>query len=177
MADESLIIIGRILREWGLKGELMVLPLTFNPERFLKLREVAIQFQGVVEKKKIKSVRPHKNHLLLSFDDCEIPEDARKYRSALIKISKSESPELPEGIYYHYQIIGLMVYTPDDVCLGQVDTILETGSNDVYVVRRDDEEYLIPAIQDVIREIDLESKRMIVDIAGIIGVKGWRVKG
>ncbi len=168
LADESLIIIGRILREWGLKGELMVLPLTFDPERFLSLREVMIQFQDVIEKKRVKYVKPYKNHLLLSFDDCKVPEDARKYRGALIKIDKSESPELPEGVYYHYQIIGLMVYTLDGTRLGQINAILEIKNNDVYVVKENDKECLIPAIKDVIREINLESNKMIVDVAGIV---------
>ncbi|MCL4537491.1 MAG: ribosome maturation factor RimM [Nitrospirae bacterium] len=160
--DESLVTIGRVLKEWGLKGELMVLPLTFDPERFSGLGEVAVQHQGVIEWKRLKSVRPHKNNLLLSFEGCGTPEDARKYRSALIKIKKSESPKLPTGVYYQYQIIGLSVYTVKGDYLGEVESIFETGSNDVYVVRGEDKEYLVPAIKDVVKEIDLESKKIIV---------------
>jgi 16S rRNA processing protein RimM len=71
---------------------------------------------------------------------------------------------LPEGVYYHYQIIGLGVYTVDGDYLGKIMSIFETGSNDVYVVRGEDKEYLIPAIKDVIKEIDLEAKKMIVKL-------------
>lgn len=108
---EDLVIVGRVLREWGLKGEVIVLPLTFDPERFSKLNEVAVQVRDRIEHKKLRSVRPHQNNLLIGFEGCETPEDARRYRGALVKIKGSESPKLPDGVYYHYQIIGLSVYT------------------------------------------------------------------
>ncbi len=160
--EESLVTVGKILSVWGLKGELIVMPLTFDQDRLLKLHEVSIESQGVTEKKRIISVRPHKNNLLIGFEGCENPEDARKYRGALIKIEESESPRLPDGIYYHYQIIGLDVYTDKGEYLGQVRSILQTGSNDVYIVRGKDREYLIPAIKDFIKEIDLKTSKMIV---------------
>lgn len=162
MQSEKLITVGRILKEWGLNGELIVLPLTFDPDRFSKLREVVVELRGVIEKKRIISIKFHKNNLLIGFEGCGTPEDARRYRGALIKIKESESPKLPDGVYYHYQIIGLEVYTDNGQYLGQVRSILETGSNDVYVVMRDKREYLIPAIKDVIKEIDLKTNRMIV---------------
>jgi 16S rRNA processing protein RimM len=165
---EGLVTVGRVLREWGLKGEVIVLPLTFDPERFSRLKEVAVQIRDGIEQKKLRSVRPHKSNLLIGFEGCDTPEDARKYRGALIKIKKSESPKLPDGVYYHYQIIGLDVYTINGDYLGQITSIFETGSNDVYVVRGEDRECLIPAIKDVIQEIDLEAKKMMVKPLEII---------
>jgi len=164
MNMEGLVTIGRVLREWGVKGEVIVQPLTFDPKRFSELNEVAVQVQDSIEQRKIRLVRLHKNNLLIAFEGCETPEDARRYRGALIKIKESESPKLPEGVYYHYQIIGLGVYTVDGDYLGKIMSIFETGSNDVYVVRGEDKEYLIPAIKDVIKEIDLEAKKMIVKL-------------
>lgn len=164
MNVKGLVTIGRILREWGVKGEVVVQPLTFDPKRFSELNEVAVQVQNRIEQKKIRSVRPHKNNLLIAFEGCETPEDARRYRGALIKIKESESPKLPEGVYYHYQIIGLGVYTIDGEYLGKITSIFETASNDVYVVRGEEREYLIPAIKDVIREINLGAKKMIVKL-------------
>jgi 16S rRNA processing protein RimM len=165
MDVEGLVTVGRILREWGLNGEVIVLPLTFDSERFSRLKEVAVQIRdGGIEYKKLESVRPHRSNLLIGFEGCDTPEDAQKYRGALIKIKESESPKLPDGVYYHYQIIGLGVYTINGDYLGQIKSIFETGSNDVYVVRGEDREYLIPAIRDVIREIDLKAKKMIVKL-------------
>lgn len=165
---EELITIGGVLKEWGLKGELLILPLTFDPGRFSELSEVVLKYKGLTERKRLRSVKPHKHNLLLSFEGCDAPEEARRYRSALIQIERSASPKLPEGVYYHYQIIGMDVYTIDGCHLGQVKSIFETGSNDVYVVAGDDKEYLIPAIKDVIEEIDLEAKKMIVRLMEVI---------
>lgn len=163
MADvqQELVVVGRILKEWGLKGDLLVMPLTFDPKRFYSLHEVFVQIKNAVERKKIREARLYKDNLLLRFDGCETPEHARKYRGALIKIDKSESPKLPEGIYYHYQVVGLDVYNTSGDYLGKVREIIETASNDVYVVKSDDKEYLIPAIKEFIAEIDIESKKII----------------
>lgn len=164
MSEEYIVTVGKILREWGLNGEVIVLPLTFDPKRFLKLREVALQSSGKIEYKKIRSARPHKGNILLAFNGCKTRDEAKKYRDALIKIKSSESPKLPEGVYYHYQIIDLNVYTIEGDYLGKIVSIVETGSNDVYVVKGDNREYLIPAIKDAVKEIDLKSKKMIVKL-------------
>ncbi|GER94202.1 16S rRNA processing protein RimM [hot springs metagenome] len=165
---ESIVVIGRVMREWGLKGEMIVQPLTFDPERFLKLKDVFVQIQDIIEHKKLKSVKPYRNNILISIEECNTPEDVRRYRGALIKIKESESPKLPEGVYYHYQIVGLSVYTVDGNYLGKITSIFATGSNDVYIVNNDDREYLIPAIKDVIREIDLEARKMIVKLMEVV---------
>ncbi len=164
MKDEELVTIGRILREHGIKGELAVAPLTSDPEMFLHLSEVSVQTRGATEREKIKSVRRHNKILLIRFENCETPEEARLYRGAAIQVKKAEGPRLPEGVYYHQQIIGLRVYTVNDEYLGDVTAIIETGSNDVYVVKGGDREYLIPAIKDVVKEIDVESNRMVVEV-------------
>lgn len=164
MKDEELVTIGRVLREHGIKGELAVAPLTFDPEIFLHRDEVLVKTRGSTERKKIKSARRHRNSLLIRFENCETPEDARLYRGAEILAAKSGIPELPEGVYYHNQIIGLKVYTNNGEYLGDVTDIIETGGNDVYVVKGADREYLIPAIKDAVKEINVESNRMVVEL-------------
>ncbi|MFA5353328.1 MAG: ribosome maturation factor RimM [Thermodesulfovibrionales bacterium] len=161
-ADEPLVTIGRIQREWGIKGEFLVIPMTFDPERFLSLPEAFVG-EDVSVCRKFTGARFHKNLILMGIEGCRTPEEARLLRGSLIRIKSSESPELPEGTYYQHQIIGLMVYTSDGRCLGKVESIIETRSNDVYVVRGEEGEILIPAIRDVVREIDLESGRIVVD--------------
>jgi 16S rRNA processing protein RimM len=161
---EDLIIIGKIIKEWGIRGEVIVLPLTFNCERFNNLKNIFIEKENVTESKEILHVKPHKNRLLLKIKDWDSPEEAKKYRGALIKIKRSESPKLPPDTYYHYDIIGMNVYTVSGVHLGKIDSIIESSSNDVYVIKKDKEEYLIPAIKDVIKEIDLVAKKMIVQL-------------
>ncbi len=177
--EESLVTIGKVLKEWGIKGDVLVLPLTFDPERFNLLKKVAVEpgrvgLRGAAagaglsaEWKNLSSVKKHNEMILLRFAGCSSPEEARKYRGATIKIKKSESPELEEGTYYYYQIIGMDVYTVEGLYLGQVKSILETGSNDVYVVKKRDHEALIPAIEDVIVSIDTGLNKMTVKQMGI----------
>ncbi len=162
--EEELIIIGKILKEWGVNGEVLVEPLTYDPQRFFQIKDIAIQSIGEPEWRVIKSVKKHKENLILNIEGFNNPENARRYRGALIKIRKSESPPLPKDVYYHYQIIGLMVYTFDGKYLGKIESIIETGDVDVYVIKGEDksEEYMIPAIKDIIIDINLESNKMVI---------------
>ena len=79
-------------------------------------------------------------------------------------IEKEILPELEEGTYYWIDLIGLSVYTTDDVCIGRIESILQTGSNDVYVVKDKNKETLIPALASVILSVNLEEKIMRVDL-------------
>lgn len=174
--NEDLTVVGKVVKEWGIKGDMLVLPLTFDPEQFSKLNEIVIQPEAAARSgsnmqivwKMLQSVRPHKNLLLVKIDGCETPEEARKYRNALIKIKKSQRPDLPDGVYYHHQIVGLAVYTDDGICLGEIKEIIETRSNDVYVVRGEGREYLIPAVNDAVKEIDLKSKKMVIKLMEVV---------
>jgi 16S rRNA processing protein RimM len=87
-----------------------------------------------------------------------------KYRGAIISADKSLLPALQKEEYFYGQLIGLTVYTTDGNVIGTVSDIFETGSNDVYVVKTPDKEYLIPAIHDVIKKIDLQEKRITIQI-------------
>lgn len=170
---EPLVTVGRVTKEWGLKGEVLVSPLTFDPGRLWDLKKVAIEFklsqnrQGTLQWVDIVPVRHHGNLLLIGIKGVETPEDARKYRGALIQARQSESPGLPEGVYYQHQIIGLSVYTVAGERLGTVDSIMETGSNDVYVIKGSGKEYLLPAISDVIKKIDVVSGEMVVTLMAV----------
>jgi 16S rRNA processing protein RimM len=73
-------------------------------------------------------------------------------------------PELGEGEFYHHQIIGLTVITSEGDVIGKIEEVLETGSNDVYVVRKDNNEYLIPAIKEVVTHIDLEKGQVTIKV-------------
>lgn len=156
------IIIGRILSSWGIRGEVKILPLTYSTERFSELSEVVVIINEEEKKLTIEDYRVHGRFVIIKFSEINSPEEARLYRGLDILISDEQSPPLPDGVYYHYQIIGLHVYTTNNRYIGQIHSIIETGGNDVYVVKGD-KEYLIPATEEFIKDIDLEKRTMIIE--------------
>lgn len=119
---------------------------------------------GSSESVKIKSLKKQNKYALVSFYEINNPETALKYRGAIISADKSLLPSLQAKEYYHDQIIGLTVFTIAGDNIGRITDIFPTGSNDVYVVSGPDKEYLIPAIHDVIREINLETGEITIQI-------------
>lgn len=165
---------GKIIREWGLQGALKILPFSSSFNSFFASLRVPcsawiVPSGGVRILKTIDSLRVHGTYFIISFDDLHDCDSARSFRDAVIEIAREDLPPLREDEFYQDQIIGLTVHTPDGLNLGNVVEILHTGSNDVYVVRDGRKEYLIPAIRDVIREIDLSGKRITIDpLKGLI---------
>ncbi|MEW6109333.1 MAG: ribosome maturation factor RimM [Nitrospirota bacterium] len=155
----------KIIKIWGVRGELKALPLSNEPNL---LQEADIVFlsspEDTLEVKKIKTARKHGGHYIISFYDVFDAETAFKYRDMVIYAKKESLPALREGAFYYHQIIGLSVVTTDGNMIGTVEEIFETGSNDVYVVKNSDREFLIPAIKDVITKIDMKEKRIIIKV-------------
>ncbi|MEO5358270.1 MAG: ribosome maturation factor RimM [Nitrospirae bacterium YQR-1] len=152
--------VGKILKPHGLKGEMRaVLDLTFADfESFFIERGGSVQSMAVV------SIRDGTNSSLLKLAGVETIEDAAAYSGALIKIDENSLPTLPEGHYYHHEIIGLEVISTEGESIGKVEDIIDVKSNDVYVVEKEGREYLIPAIADVIKEIDIVEGKIVIEV-------------
>jgi 16S rRNA processing protein RimM len=110
------------------------------------------------------SVRASRSQVILKFRGIDSLARARGLLGEWMTVPRESVPALPEGGYFHFQLLGLQVFTRDGERLGRVCEILETGSNDVYVVSNDGGELLLPALADVIREIDLAQGVMVVDL-------------
>jgi len=161
---ESLIV-GRILAPWGIRGEVKVEVLTDFPERFAPQKVVHLNARPL----EIESCRPHKQHLVVKLATIDSVEDAEKLRGQDLTIPSSELYPLPEGQYYTFQLIGLDVLTTEGQYLGQVTDIMATAGNDVYIVEGEGGEILIPAIEDVVKSIDLEEGKMVIEaIEGLL---------
>ena len=102
--------------------------------------------------------------VVLKLEDINTRTDAENMRGHLLMVPEDMVPSLADGDYYHYQIIDLRVYSQQSEYLGQITQILSTGSNDVYVVSLDGRELLIPALYEVIKEVDVEMGTMTVDL-------------
>jgi len=153
------------MREWGVKGQMRALPLADSFYSLAPENTIVVSLpSGISESVKIESLRKLDKYALVSFYGINDPETALKYRGAILGTDKSLLPALKEGEYLYEQLIGLTVCTTEGNVIGQVSEIFETGSNDVYVVKGPDKEYLIPAIHDVIKEISLEEGRIFIRV-------------
>ena len=159
----DLITIGRVIRPHGIDGTLKVLPLTDFPQHFKSLKGIFL-VKGRITKTTVEHTRFHKGHVLIKVKQCRDRSAAEKWIGAEVKIDSQDLWPLQNGEYYRFQIEGLNVITEEGECLGNVTEIISTGSNDVYVVKKGKKEYLLPAIKEVIKLIDLERKVMIVHL-------------
>lgn len=143
----------------GVRGELRIEPLTDFSQRFAPGATVWV---GDVQRT-VRRARPYRDSmLLLAIEGVETWEAAQAICGALLQMPESELPSLPEGAYYRFQLIGMDVVDVEGRRLGQVEEILETGANDVYVVRGREGELLLPAIDSVIKQVDLTARRMVI---------------
>ena len=161
--DTDLIAIGRVVKPHGIDGTLKVFPVTDFPQHFKSLKSVYLVREGI-QKTSVEGVRFHKGHVLLKLEQCQDRAEAEDWVGAEIAIDSKDLWPLEPGEYYQFQIEGLDVITEKGGSLGKVTGIFPTGSNDVYVVRKGDKEYLLPAIREVIKSIDLKRKVMIVHL-------------
>ena len=155
------IAVGFLRRAHGIHGEMIMDVLTDFPER-LKPRRV-LYAGDEHEPVRLQSVRWHNKVMLVKILGYDSPEAAAKYRNTTLFVRMDELPELPEGEYYHHQLIGLRVVLESGETAGVLEEILTTGANDVYTVRKPDgSEILLPAIEDVVLKVDLDRGEMVV---------------
>jgi len=157
------LVVGFLRRPHGVKGEILMDIHTDFPERLKTGMTLFVgdEYQPMV----IASRRPHSAGMLVRFRGIKPPENAGQYRNTRVYVPTADRPELPEGEYYHHQLIGLNVVTDEGRDLGRLVDILETGANDVYVVRNaDGNELLLPAIPPVILEVGLADRQMRVHL-------------
>jgi 16S rRNA processing protein RimM len=165
MPELRYLAIGRIVRAHGITGEVSVTVLTDFPERFETIEWVYIGNEFEAEAYRLASYRWHKKNVLLSLDGVTNRTEAEQLRGQFVQILLEEAMPLSNGDHYLYQLIGLQVITTQGEELGIVDHILETGANDVYVIIAPDQaEVLLPAIDDVVKSVDLETGRITVEL-------------
>jgi 16S rRNA processing protein RimM len=164
-APPEFLIVGRILAPWGTRGEMKVQVVTDFPDRFTPGKLVYLNGQPL----EIENSRPLKQHLLVKLATIDSVNDADKLKGQDLSIPRSELCALPQDEYYAFQLIGLDVLTTKGKTLGQIVDVMATASNDVYIVKGERGETLIPAIEDVVKSIDLEKGEMVIEaIEGLL---------
>lgn len=156
VGEPEYLVIGFLRRPFGVSGEILMDLHTDFPERFRTGRKVYVGDEH--KPMTLASVRPHGENLLVRLRGVNTPEAAGQYRNTWLFIKTKDAPPLPEGQYYQYQLLGLKVVDEAGHPLGTLTEILETGANDVYVVKDEaGKEILLPAIPSVILDVQPEA--------------------
>ena len=161
---ESLLEVGQIVNTYGIKGFVKVNPLVDNNNQFKDFKVLYIQDKKNLEELHIEEVKFSKNLVLLKFKGIDTIEQAEDLRSYYLQAKRSDI-KLEKGAHFIVDLIGLEVYTQKGELLGKLKEVLQPGANDVYVVEdKSKKEILLPAIPDVIKQIDIEGNKMIVKL-------------
>lgn len=157
--------IGQIVNHFGIKGMVKVNPYTEDISKFEKLKNILLEKEGKLTQIEIEEVKYSKNQILLKIKGINTIEEAEKYRGCYLKIARKDAKKLPKDTYFIADLIGLSVYTEEGILLGKVDDIYNSGANDIYVVKAENgKQILLPAIKDVIKQVDLEQEKIIVHL-------------
>lgn len=161
-SEPEFICIGKIHRAHGIKGDVILDPMTDFPERIRRGKTVYI---GEEHKPlTVARVRQKPPFLLVGFKEIEDETEAAEFRNTYVFVKTADLPKLPEGEFYFHQLIGLEAVNVSGEHIGILSEILETGANDVYVINKDDgTEELVPDVPQFIQKIDIDGHRIIID--------------
>lgn len=166
MMHEPTVVVGRITRAHGVTGEVAVLVISEVPGRFDDGAAVWLEDGRTLT---VESSRPHKDRLLVRFRGVEDRAQAEALHRALLVVPESLSPELPEGSWWDHRIVGCAIETDAGRALGTVREVIHTAANDVWSAVDDDGvETLVPVLKDVIVDVDVNARRIVVrEIPGL----------
>jgi 16S rRNA processing protein RimM len=163
--NRDFVLIGKIVGAYGVRGTIRIQSYAelfeiFEPDSTL----LVISPDDIKARYQISWIKAHSQGTLLTFREISSRDQAKALIGSKLYVERVRFPRLENGNYYWFELIGLNVYTSDDRYLGCLESIIETGANDVYVVKRNNLEILIPALKSVVRSIDIEQKIMRVEL-------------
>ena len=162
---KDLVLIGKIVGAHGLKGTTKIQSYAESLEIFKSGTVLLVSSpDGSENRYEIDWIKPHSRGALLTLKEITGRDQAESLIGSELYIEKAELPELEPGAYYWFDLVGVRVYTSDDRYIGRIASIIETGANDVYVVKDAEREILVPALESIVRSIDIESKIMRVEL-------------
>lgn len=156
--------VGVITSTHGVRGEVKVFPTTDDASRFKKLKKVILDTGKEDLELEIASVKFFKNMVILKFKGIDDMDAANKYRQKSLYVTRENAVKLAKNEYFIADLIGVKVTTDEDEELGELTDVLQTGANDVYVIKTSDGEILLPAIKECVKEVDIEAGTMVVHL-------------
>lgn len=161
---EDFFRVGVIANTHGIRGEVKVFPTTDDVKRFDYLKEAYIDAGKEKIKVEVSNVRYFKNLVIVKFKSIDNINDIERYKGKDLLVTRENALPLEEGEYYLADIIGANVYTEDGILFGSLEDVIETGANLVYSVQHEGKEVLLPVIDDCVKEVNVEEKKVIVHI-------------
>lgn len=161
---EDVFQVGVISSTHGIAGEVKVFPTTDDMNRFKKLKEVILDTGKETQLLHIQQVRFFKNMVIVKFKEFQSINDVERLRGKSLYVTRENAVKLQKDEYFIADMIGIQVVSDEGEDLGTLQDVMQTGANDVYVVEKDGEELLIPAIKDCILSVDVEKGKMEVHL-------------
>jgi len=163
MQSDSLILMGKVAATHGIRGQLRVISYSGLTESFLSAASLFLKdASGRIQEHDVSAVSVHGKKLLVTLKGFSDINQVLSLVGNEVYLYRDQLPPPEEDEYYWYDLVGMKVVTTDNRLLGVLESIIETGSNDVYVVASEDREYLIPALSDVVVSVDTKTKVMTV---------------
>lgn len=162
---ENLLEIGKIVNTHGLRGEVKVVPWTDAAEDFEYISSVYIKIKNEYKKLTISSVKYQKNNVIVKFKEYNDINEIEPYKNSVLYAQRDELGELPEGVYYIVDLIGLEVYTEEGEFVGKIADVFNAGASDIYDVKREGKKnLLLPVIDEVVKNVDIKGGKVTVHI-------------
>ena len=163
------VTIGKIMKPRGVRGEAFLLPLTDFPQRFADLDSVRVEApDGTSSALPVAYVRAYGSRLAIKFQGIDTPEDVRRLHDHFISVARDAVYPLPDNTFYVFELEGLPVETASGAMVGHVVEVLSYPANDVYVVDRNGEDVLIPAVREIVRVDQKAGKIIVQEIEGLL---------
>lgn len=157
--------IGQIINTHGVQGEVKVFPLTDDIKRFGRLKHIYMKQAGKYKSYSIENVKYFKNLVILKLEGIDDMNEALKLRDSYLLVDRDNAVKLSSDTYFIADLVGMEVYTLEGESLGIIINVFSTGSNDVYEIKKHDGKLiLIPAIKDVVKEVDVEKRSMRIEL-------------
>lgn len=163
ISSTDFVLLGKVVATHGIRGQLTVVPFSGEFDTILSLKEIALKGpENRTETFAVERATVHRNRVLLTLKGFTNINEVLHLVGRELLVQRDQFPPLDEGEFYWCDLIGLSVTTTDGECLGRIAEIMATGSNDVYVVKGREKEYLIPALEDIVVDVDLTQGTMTV---------------
>jgi len=172
-SNNNLLSVGKVLHRHGLKGLLKIIAYSFSEKTFFHTQTIFIRsLSGEIKKHQITSVTPYKKKFFLKLEGINSANEADCLKGSEILIKKEDIyHNHKKDEFFWFELQGINVYLESGEYLGFICQIIATGSNDIYVVKKDNKEFLIPAIHDVVKDINLKKRIMLINpIEGLLNL-------